>query len=147
MRADSMEAAALPGARVLAAVLIIGGVGTILYWITFFTAGAVQATHEECYLVFERAFPAADGWTAAAAIVAGFGLWHRRSTAVLFGIAAGSGFIFLGLMDVLYNLENDMYALGNPEMGGEILINIFCLTVGPAAMAYVWRHRAVLDRR
>lgn len=133
--------------RVLAAVLLLGGIGTILYWVAFFTSGVVQATQDPCYLTFERAFPAADAWTAAAAIAAGIALWRRRPTAVLFAIAAGSGFIFLGLMDVLYNLEHGMYAVRTAEMATEIVINAFCLSVGPVAIAYAWGRRRALDPR
>jgi hypothetical protein len=131
--------------RTLAAVLLLGGIGTILYWVAFFTSGVVQATQDPCYLAFERAFPAADAWTAATAIAAGSAFWRRRPGAVLFGIAAGSGFVFLGLMDVLYNLEHGMYAVHTAEMANEIVINVFCLTVGPAAIAYAWRNRRDLD--
>ena len=131
--------------RLLAAVLLVGGIGTIAYWVAFFTSGVVQATQDPCYLVFERAFPAADAWTATTAIVAAVALWRRRPTAVLFGIATGSGFVFLGLMDVLYNLEHGMYALHNAEMANEIVINVFCLTVGGAAMTHAWLHRRELD--
>ena len=134
-------------ARGLAAILFIGALGTILYWLTFFTSGAVQASADACYLVFERSFPAADGWTAAASLAAARSLWRARPSAVLWGIAAGSGFVFLGLMDVLYNIENGMYALANPEMGAEIVINAFCLAIGPATIAWVWRSRRVLDPR
>ena len=134
-------------AQTLAVILLIGAIGGILYWVAFFTSGAVQATDHPCYLVFERAFPAADAWTAFAAIVAGTALWRRRAHAVLFGIAAGSGFVFLGLMDVLYNLEHGMYAVRTPEMASETLINVVCLTLGPVAMAYCWLRRRVLDPR
>jgi hypothetical protein len=131
--------------RVLAAVLLFGGLGTILYWVAFFTSGVVQATQDSCYLAFERAFPAADACTAATAIAAAIALWRGRPAAVLFGIASGSGFVFLGLMDVLYNVEHGMYAVGSAEMANEIVINVFCLTVGPAAIAYAWRNRRDLD--
>ena len=136
---------ALRGANVMAIVLFVAGVGTILYWLAFFSSGAVQASSDPCYLAFERAFPAADGWTALCALVAAHALWRRRAHAVLFGIAAGSGFVFLGLMDVLYNLEHGMYVLHSAEMAAEIVINVTCLTIGPAAIAYVWRARHALD--
>lgn len=141
----SSEIDAMRGAGAMALVLVVGGLGTVVFWVIFFASGAVQASHDRCYLAFERAFPAADGWTAAAALVAGVSLWRRRPPAVLFGIAAGSGFTFLGLMDVLYNLEQGMYALGTPEMAVEIGINLFCMAAGPAAMAFLWRHRRALD--
>jgi hypothetical protein len=30
-------------------------------------------------------------------------------------------------------------------MAGEIVINIFCMAVGPGTLAYVWRHRRAFD--
>ena len=144
---DLMANDAPRGSRILAVMLLVAGVGTFAYWLAFFSSGIVQATSEPCYLVFERAFPAADAWTAVAAILAGVALLRRRPPAVLFGIAAGSGSIFLGLMDVLYNLEHGMYALRSAEMAYEALINVLCLTLGPATMLYVWRWRVTLDPR
>jgi len=141
-----MESRELPsGARVLGAALIVASGLTALYWIEFFTTGSIQASADHCYLVFESAFPAADCWAATAAIVAGIGLWRRRSFAVLFGVAAGSAYVFLGLMDVLYNLEHGMYAVHTAEMSAEVVINVVCLTLGPAAMVWSWRWRRVLD--
>jgi hypothetical protein len=144
---DSASGDVARGDRTLGAVLIAGGVGTLLYWVVFFTSGGVQATTEPCYLVFERAFPAADAWTAVAAILAGLGLWQRRPSAVLFAVASGSGFIFLGLMDVLYNVEHGLYAIHTAAMTAEVVINLFCLILGPTAIAYTWSRRRVLDPR
>ena len=140
-----VETITIRGAGPLAVALFVGGLGTILYWVDFFAGEHVQASGDRCYLVFERAFPAADGWTAVAALAAAVGLWRGQPSAVLFGIAAGSGFIFLGLMDILYNLENGMYRVRGVEMAFEIFINLFCMTVGPAAIAFVWRHRRRFD--
>ena len=134
-------------ARTLGAILLTAGAGALAYWLAFFTSGIVQVTSEPCYLVFEQAFPAADAWTAVAAILAGVSLLRCRPPAVLFGIAAGSGSIFLGLMDVLYNLEHGMYALRTGAMAYEALINVVCLTLGPATMFYVWRWRDAFDPR
>jgi hypothetical protein len=131
-------------ARALAVVLLIGAIGGVLYWVAFFTSGAVQASDLPCYLVFERAFPAADAWGTVTALVAAAGLWRGRPAAVLFGIAAASAMLFLGLMDVLYNVENHMYALANAEMAGEVFINAYCFFVGPTLMTFVWRHRRAL---
>ncbi|HEY2387552.1 MAG TPA: hypothetical protein VGK30_11370 [Candidatus Binatia bacterium] len=132
-------------ASALAVLLLIAGAGTLAYWTAFFTSDLVQATVEPCYLVFERTFPAADAWAAVTAILCALGLLRRRPEAVLFGVAAGSAFTFLGLMDVLYNLEHGMYAVHTPEMAYETLINVVCLTLGPATMACVWRWRRRLD--
>jgi len=143
--ADDASRSASTGARTLAMLLLIAGGATFAYWIAFFSSDLVQAMSEPCYLVFERAFPAADAWAAAAAILAALGLLRRRPEAVLFGIATGSAYTFLGLMDVLYNLEHGMYALHTAEMAYETLINVVCLTLGPATMLCVWRWRRRFD--
>ena len=113
----------------------------LLYWISFFTGGQVQSSQDPVYLGFERAFPAADTWIGIASVACAEGLRRRRAWAVLYGIAAGSAFIYLGLMDTLYNLEHGMYSHMSPEMAAEMLINLSCFTFGPFLMSYVWRQR------
>jgi len=122
-------------------VLWATGVGTILYWIAFFSTGEVRASAAPCYLAFEHAFPAADGWMAIACLAAAEGLRRNREWALLWGIAAGNAVVFLGCMDVLYDLENDMYAAMTPAEIGEAVINAWCVLVGPALLAYFWRER------
>ncbi len=129
------------GLRVVASLLWITAALNVLYWLLFFFTGAVQSSHEPCYLVFESAFPAADAWLAISSVICATGLSRRRPRAVLYGIAAGSAFIYLGLMDTLYNLEHGMYAAIGAEMAGEIGINVTCFLFGPFLMSYVWRHR------
>lgn len=113
----------------------------VLYWILFFTNGAVQTSSDPVYLGFEAAFPAADMWLATASILCAEGLRRRRSWAVLYGIAAGSAFIYLGLMDALYNLEHGMDLHLGGKMVAEVMINVTSFTFGPLLMWYVWHHR------
>ena len=129
------------GVRAVVVALWISAALNALYWSLFFTNGAVQSSQEPCYLAFESAFPAADAWLALASVLCAVNLQRRRAAAVLFGIAAGSAFIYLGLMDTLYNLEHGMYASLSPEMFGEVLINVTCFLFGPFLITYVWRHR------
>jgi len=129
------------------ALLWLSAVATVAYWVAFFTSGEVQSTREECYLVFERAFPAADGWMAGLCVGAAEGLRRRKPWAVLCGIGAGSAIVYLGLMDVLYNLENGMYARLNAPMVGEVAINVWCLVLGPFLLRYSWRLRPILAGR
>ncbi len=115
---------------------------TILYWVVFFSSREVRSTTgEDCYLAFERAFPAADGWLVIVCVVAAQGLRRRREWALLWGVAAGSAIIYLGCMDVLYNLENGMYTRMNAAMAGEVVINLWCVSLGPFLLVYFWRHR------
>jgi hypothetical protein len=130
-----------PGCTALIAALWISVGFTALYWVLFFTSTDLHNSKEAVYLGFERAFPAADAWLAVACVICAEGLRRRRGWATLFGVAAGSAFIYLGLMDTLYNLEHGMYAQRSGAMLAETTINLVCFVFGPLLMAYVWRHR------
>jgi hypothetical protein len=125
--------------------LALTAAGTAAYWIGFFAAGeALHSSDTDVYLAFERAFPAADAWMATAALAAAVGLARRRPWAVAAGIAAGSALIFLGLMDVSFNLEHGLYASPSGAMAVEVAINAFCLATGPLFVTWFWHHRAHL---
>jgi hypothetical protein len=126
------------------AYLAVAAVGTTAYWIVFFTPGAVQVQRDAAYLAFEKAFPLADGWMAACAALAAVGLWRGRPWGLLFGLLAASSLVFLGCMDVLWNLNSGSYAIGSNAMKAEIVINVFCLAGGSLLILYLWRHRSSL---
>jgi len=147
-RAAHMSRGAAPprGLTAMMVALWVAAGLDLLYWVLFFATGVVQTSEDPLYLGFERAFPAADAWLGIAAIVCAEGLRRRRGTAVLYGIAAGSAFMYLGLMDMLYDLQHGVYVEFSPEMATEVAIVVCCLVFGPLLMRYVWRHRGWLDR-
>ena len=126
------------------AYLAVAAVGTTAYWIVFFTSGAVHVQDNAAYLAFENAFPLADGWMAACAALAAVGLWRGRPWGFLFGLLAASSLVFLGCMDVLWNLNTGSYSIGSSAMTAEIVINVFCLAGGTLLIVYLWRHRRSL---
>ena len=121
--------------------LAVAAVGTTAYWIVFFTSGAVQVQRDAAYLAFEKAFPLADGWMAACAALAAVGLWRRRPWGLLFGLLAASSLVFLGCMDMLWNLNTGSYAIASGAMTAEIVINVYCLAGGLLLIPYLWRNR------
>jgi hypothetical protein len=133
-----------PGLVAAVGYLAVAAVGTTAYWIVFFTSGAVQVQDDAAYLAFEKAFPLADGWMAACAALAAIGLWRGRPWGVLFGLLAASSLVFLGCMDVLWNLNSGSYSIGSRAMTAEIVINAFCLAGAPLLILYLWRNRRSL---
>jgi len=117
---------------------------TLAYWMIYFTSGDVQVRHDEVYLAFENAFPLADAWMAFCALLGAIGLWQRRNWGFLFGLLAASSAIFLGLMDVLFNLQQGIYAMGGVETALEVAINLLTLGLGPVIIVYLWKNRAIL---
>jgi hypothetical protein len=125
--------------------MAVVGITTVAYWVEFFSSGRVRTSEDQAYVDFERAFPLADAYMAAA-FLAGAGLLRRgRPAAVPVGIAAGSAMVFLGAMDTLYNLQHGKYRSMTPEMAVETLINAVSFTFGPFTMYRLWKARGRLE--
>lgn len=130
---------------ILGGFLILTAVVTVLYWIVFFTTeGIVQTRTDEVYLAFERAFPLADAWLVVTSALAARGLLRVHPGGFLWSPLAGSSLIYLGLMDILFNLENGIYAALSPSVAIEVVINLFCVIFGPVLIATVWSRRHLL---
>jgi hypothetical protein len=130
--------------KVVSVLLDLTGVMTVVYWVLYFATGVVQAETSEVYIAFENSFPLADAWMAAACFAGAAGLFLRRHWGLLFGICAGATMIFLGCMDVLFNLEQGMYAVMNGEMVFETLINVWTLGFGAFVLWFLWSRRKLL---
>jgi len=130
--------------KALAALLILGAVITIAYWVNYFLAGDVRVLSDTWYTYFEDAFPLADGWMALCMFVAGIGLWRGTRTGALWGLMAGSALLYLAGMDITFNVEHGLYTL-LPKSGPmltEAWINASSLGLGVATLAVSWRAAA-----
>jgi hypothetical protein len=129
------------GLLVFAVVVTLFALGTIAFWAVFFTAGLVSASDRPAYLEHEKSFPLADAYAVVCAFLCVAGVIKRKSWAVLFGVAAGSGIIFLGLMDTLYALEQGLIRdLSFPSIETFLICSI-CLALGPVMIIYMWWNR------
>ena len=54
--------------------------------------------------------------------------------------------VFLGLMDVLFFLQNGLYLPLNSEVAVELFIHIWTAIFGLFAIVYVWTQRVLLGR-
>jgi len=116
-------------------VLLIGtAISVIYYWVDFYTRGGVQVLKEDWYIRFQKAFPAADLWMSACAIAGAIGLLTEQPYGLLFTLLAASSLIFLGLMDITFNIQNNLYRLvtTSGEMKIELLGNVWFLGFGIA---------------
>ncbi len=117
---------------VLAVLLLVTAVVTVAYWVDFFWHGSVNVVEEEWYIRFERAFPLADGFMSASAVVAAIGLLSGAAYGVGFGLVAAGALLFLGLMDVTFNVGNGLYGYlrTSQPMRAELVINVWSLGLG-----------------
>ena len=103
------------------------------------------ASRSDAWFAWEISFPLADGWMAATAVLAAVGLWRMRPSGLLFGLVSGGAMVFLGLMDVLFFLQNGLYLPLTGEVAIELFIHLWTVALGLAAIAYVWSRRALLS--
>ena len=122
-------------------ILLIGtAIGLIYYWIDFYVRGGVQVINEDWYVRFQKAFPTADLWTAVCALVGAIGLLAGQTYGLLFALLTASSLIFLGLMDVTFNIQNNLYRLvgTSGQMRFELFINSWTLGLGIALIVLLW---------
>ena len=108
-------------------VLLIGtAISVIYYWVDFYIAGGVHVISDDWYIRFQNSFPAADLWMSACAIVGAIGLLTGQTYGLLFALLAASSLVFLGLMDVTFNIQNKLYRLvaTSGQMKFELFINL-----------------------
>ncbi len=145
--ARSSAAADVPGRRFILGVLVFGIVATVAYWVVWFGVDReiLASAHTDSYYAFENAFPLADAWMVATGIAASVALVRRRASALVWCVAAGATSIYLGLLDVLFDLENGVY--GAPDTGAvavELTINVLTLALGTVVLGWAWRRRREL---
>jgi hypothetical protein len=122
-------------------VLLIGtAVGVIYYWADFHIRGGVHVVEEDWYIKFEKAFPPADLWMAACALIGAVGLLTGQAFGIIFALLAASSLVFLSLMDITFNIQNNLYSLvaTSSQMKFEVVINLWTLVLGIGLIIYVW---------
>lgn len=105
--------------------------GLILFWIYFFSVENHNPHNSPEYLAFERAFPPADlFWLTPALIISGISVLQDNKLGIILTIATGGSLLFLGLLDVSFNLQNKGYTKSRADAIVNIIINSACIGMG-----------------
>ena len=129
---------------------ILAFVAIAAYWfLWFFAPGVVQSRTptDADYLVYEAyelAFPLPDAFVALAALVGAVGLGKMKDWGFLAMLLAAGGAFFLGLEDLLFDLENHMFVPFNGAAAVELAIVLVILSLGPMMTVLLWKHRKEL---
>lgn len=130
--------------RLVIGALVLGGLVDVAYWVLWVLARDVVASDTTpAYYEFEDAFPLADLWLLVC-IVGGIAALLRRWHSALFWLLAGGGAgVYLGCMDLLYDLEHATFGKG---AGGAIELGIVVMTFvfSVSLLRWGWRRRHTL---
>ena len=135
-----------PGASWVIGILIFGVLATLAYWVVWFGVDReiLASAHTSEYYAFENSFPLADAWMGLAGAAATWALWRRRAASFFWCVASGSISVYLGALDVLFDLENGIYSAADGNTGGvvvELIINVLTLTLGAVVLIWAWAQR------
>jgi hypothetical protein len=144
---SSVAGRAPRGRKLVIGVMFGAAVITVAYWVIWYgiDRNILASSQAPSYFTFENAFPAADAWLAITLVVGALGLARRRFWGLFSTLLAGGAGIYLGCMDVLFDLENGIYLVprgGDPSaVVIEIIINILTFGLSISILVYIWRHR------
>lgn len=118
--------------------------GMVSFWIAFFTTDLISIDDphlKEIYLAFESAFPVPDAYLSIVLTIGGIGLLRQRSYGSFFSLMGGASLIFLGLLDISFNIQHGIYLTGVAEGIMNILINLLCFGGGIFLVLVIWKKR------
>jgi len=130
--------------RLVIVMLVVALMLDAAYWTIWFTnRDWIASEHSQAYYDFENAFPLADLWLGIAALLALVTLVRRRPSALLWLIATGAAGLYLGSMDLLYDLEHNIFSKGG---GGafEAVIVVLTWVFSITLLRYAWTRRGEL---
>ncbi len=117
--------------RWLGTLQILTGLGLIAFWAYFFVVENRRPDADPVYLAFERSFPVPDLlWLTPLLLLGGWATRTERGAAGPLAIAAGGGMVFLGLLDVSFNLQHGRYTISLADGLLNAFINAYCLGFG-----------------
>lgn len=132
--------------------IVIGiGIFAILamsaYWYAWFLAPEVVQSRTPAdpdfsiYVAYEQAFPLPDAFVTLASLVGVIGLWQMRDWGFFSMLLGGGGAFFLGLEDLLYDLQHGMFVPFTGAAAIELAIVLVIMALGPAMTLLLWKQR------
>ncbi len=139
-RSDAGEATASikPSRRVPLAIIarlqLVTAAGLLVYWPLFFAVGLAPADPPFGYFVFQHSFTVPDIILALAFIRAGTWLLSqdgvRRSRGRALSLVCSGALLFLGMLDISFNVLNSFYSLLPLDTIVEMAVNAWCIGFG-----------------
>ena len=120
--------------RLIARLELLTAAGLILYWTLYFTVGVAPENPPAGYFVFQNTFTYADLILAVILIRAATLLLRPDPIQRVLGrglsLVCSGALLFLGGLDISFNLQNAVHLTPSFDMFLEVAINIWCLVFG-----------------
>ncbi|MBU2488841.1 MAG: hypothetical protein KKA60_05585 [Proteobacteria bacterium] len=119
--------------RTVAVLSMLTAMGLAAFWAAFFFFDMRPANPPPCYLPYEMSFPLPDLILAAVLLAAGALYYVGSGTGAVLTLVCSGALIFLGMLDVSFNIQNGVYSSSNQDLIANVFINLWSVGFGLAA--------------
>ncbi|WP_455464382.1 hypothetical protein [Candidatus Hodarchaeum mangrovi] len=109
---------------------IVGSIAIIGFWIGWFLDifKSIPSSEElyPIYFAFESSFPLPDLWIVLLLLISAYSIFSNKPYKSQLAASAGGGLVFLGLIDISFNIQQNIYSYDVFN----VVINIFSLSLG-----------------
>lgn len=123
----------------MAILQILLGFGFLGFWVIFYFTEYKNPKMDELAFKHEKSFPLPDlGWIMPCLFIAGIGILMEQKFGYFFSALAGSGMMFLGLIDLAFDIQNGVFKKKEFATYMGIFIILLMLVLGPIFIIYAW---------
>jgi hypothetical protein len=109
----------------------------IFFWLYFLLIERKDPEKSQIYIAHESSFPLADLlWLSPCLLIAAIGLILEQRFGVFFTIVSGGVQIFLGLLDLLFNLQQGLYKGNKSDVILNIIMQGYLFIIGSLFLIY-----------
>ena len=124
---------------IIAILQILLGIGVIGFWIMFYFTEYKNPKMSELAFKHEMSFPLPDlGWVMPCLFISAIGILMEQKFGFFFSALAGSGMMFLGLIDLAFDIQNGVFKQKNADAYMGMVIVALMLIFGPIFIIYGW---------
>lgn len=113
---------------------LLTGVGLLVFWGLFLTGNIAPVREPPGFWTFERAFVVPDTVLAFGLFAAGLLLRRGHPRGPALSLATGGALVFLGLVDLSFNIRGGVFAVLDADALASGAINAWCLGFGSALL-------------
>jgi len=125
--------------KIIAILQILLGFGFVGFWVIFYFTEYKNPKMDELAFKHEKSFPLPDlGWIMPCLFIAGIGILMEQKFGYFFSALAGSGMMFLGLIDLAFDIQNGVFKKKEFATYMGIFIILLMLVLGPIFIIYAW---------
>ena len=106
--------------------LWLSAIGVVVYSVAYIGGLRLSQGVPDCGRQLQIAQLPSSLWTATAAALGALGIGRKRRWGLFMAIAAASAALYIGLLDITFDVRNDIYRMPWRDLAPELFANAVC---------------------